>query len=64
MLPVVEHPNSVAQQPGTPAPPGVPRQVPPDVPLPYEDPPRPIPVPRPDPPPYVIDEPPPNPKSA
>jgi hypothetical protein len=41
---------SVAQQPGTPEPPGTPPQPPPDptAPPPYEDPPRPIPIPRPD----------------
>jgi hypothetical protein len=66
MLPVVGDASSVVQQPGTPWPPGVPPRVPPDPPAPppYEDPPRPIPIPRPDHPPYVIDEPPPDSKSA
>jgi hypothetical protein len=65
MLPVVGDPHTVAQQPGTPSPPGTPPQIPPNpsAPPPYEDPPRPIPIPRPDPP-YVIDEPPPDAKSA
>jgi hypothetical protein len=48
----------IAQQPGTPEPPGSPPQPPPDptAPRPYEEPPRPIPIPRPDEPP-VIDDP-------
>src|SRR5437868_9673036 len=47
----------VAQQPGTPEPPGAPPRPPPDptAPPPYEDPPRPIPIPRPDEPPVVDD---------
>jgi hypothetical protein len=51
----------VAQQPGTPEPPGTPPRPPPDptAPRPYEDPPRPIPIPRPEEPP-VIDDPPPR----
>jgi hypothetical protein len=51
----------VAQQPGTPEPPGTPPQPPPDptAPRPYEEPPRPIPIPRPDEPP-VVDDPPPR----
>ena len=52
----------LAQQPGTPEPPGTPPQPPPDptAPRPYEDPPSPIPIPRPDLPPDVIDDPPPR----
>jgi len=51
----------VAQQPGTPEPPGTPPQPPPDPTAapPYEEPPRPIPIPRPEVPP-VIDDPPPS----
>jgi len=53
----------LAQQPGTPEPPGTPPLPPPDptAPRPYEDPPSPIPIPRPDQPPDVIDDPPPRP---
>jgi hypothetical protein len=54
MLPVVEDPRAVAQQPGTPSLPDMPPQITPNpsAPPPYEDPPRPIPIPRPDHPPY------------
>jgi hypothetical protein len=57
--------ETLAQQPGTPGPPGTPPQPRPDptAPPPYEDPPRPIPIPRPDQPPDVIDDPAPRPNA-